>query len=75
MLKQRDSGHVPMRDPTTGQLNWVDERTEAIVTYALCGFANFASMGIMLGALGQSLIKTSISLRSYKNTAYLFKFM
>ena len=31
---------------------WIDERTEAIVTYALCGFANIGSLGIVLGGLG-----------------------
>lgn len=28
------------------------ERSRLIVTYALCGFANFGSLGIMLGGLG-----------------------
>jgi CNT family concentrative nucleoside transporter len=28
------------------------ERTETILTYALCGFANFASIGIQLGGIG-----------------------
>ena len=52
MLKMRDSGEVPLKNPSTGDVNWVDERTEAIVTYALCGFANIGSLGIMLGGLG-----------------------
>lgn len=26
-------------------------RSETITTYALCGFANFSSLGIMIGAL------------------------
>ena len=37
----------------TGEVNWVDEKSEAIVTYALCGFANIGSLGIMLGGLGK----------------------
>ena len=30
---------------------FLDVRSEVIATYALCGFANFSSIGIMLGAL------------------------
>ncbi|MCU7943462.1 MAG: nucleoside:proton symporter [Candidatus Thiodiazotropha sp. (ex Cardiolucina cf. quadrata)] len=30
----------------------LDERSRLILTYALCGFANFGSLGIMLGGLG-----------------------
>ena len=52
MIDLRDNGTIPLISPTTGDVNWVDERTEAIVTYALCGFANFGSIGIMLGGLG-----------------------
>ena len=29
-----------------------DSRTRLILTYALCGFANFGSLGIMIGGLG-----------------------
>lgn len=29
------------------------ERTEAIITFALCGFANFSSIAILLGGLGK----------------------
>ncbi|NXP21427.1 S28A1 protein, partial [Scytalopus superciliaris] len=31
---------------------WISERAESITTFALCGFANFSSIGIMLGGLG-----------------------
>ncbi len=31
----------------------LSERTIAILTYALCGFANFSSIGIQLGGIGQ----------------------
>ncbi|NWV09432.1 S28A1 protein, partial [Ptilonorhynchus violaceus] len=31
---------------------WISERAETIATFALCGFANFSSIGIMLGGLG-----------------------
>ncbi|KAK1158179.1 sodium/nucleoside cotransporter 1-like isoform X1 [Acipenser oxyrinchus oxyrinchus] len=34
-----------------GQKQWVSMRTETICTFALCGFANFSSVGIMLGGL------------------------
>jgi CNT family concentrative nucleoside transporter len=30
----------------------VSERTRLLMTYALCGFANFGSLGIMIGGLG-----------------------
>jgi CNT family concentrative nucleoside transporter len=30
----------------------ISERTRAIMTYALCGFANFSSIGIQLGGIG-----------------------
>nr|CAB3266200.1 sodium/nucleoside cotransporter 1-like [Phallusia mammillata] len=52
MIDNRDNGTIPRNDPETGATLWVDERTEAIVTYALCGFANAGSLGIMLGGLG-----------------------
>uniref|UniRef100_F6TJL2 Sodium/nucleoside cotransporter n=1 Tax=Ciona intestinalis TaxID=7719 RepID=F6TJL2_CIOIN len=52
MLQIRDTGTVPHVDPVTGVVYWVDERSEAIVTYALCGFANVSSVGIILGGLG-----------------------
>ena len=32
----------------------LSERTFTILTYALCGFANFASIGIQLGGIGGS---------------------
>ncbi|MEM1221304.1 MAG: NupC/NupG family nucleoside CNT transporter [Verrucomicrobiota bacterium] len=31
----------------------LSERTEAIITFALCGFANFSSIAILLGGLGK----------------------
>jgi concentrative nucleoside transporter, CNT family len=30
----------------------LSERTIAVVTYALCGFANFSSIGIQIGGIG-----------------------
>jgi CNT family concentrative nucleoside transporter len=35
---------------TTGQLP--DPRAQVILTYALCGFANIASIGILIGGIG-----------------------
>ena len=52
MLDKRDNGTIPRIDDVTGDVNWIDERTEAVITYALCGFANVGSIGIMLGGLG-----------------------
>ncbi|NXI68598.1 S28A1 protein, partial [Anseranas semipalmata] len=34
-----------------GRKQWISERAETITTFALCGFANFGSIGIMLGGL------------------------
>lgn len=36
----------------TSYVSLKQERSTTIATYALCGFSNFASIGIMLGALG-----------------------
>ncbi|NWW54842.1 S28A1 protein, partial [Pedionomus torquatus] len=33
------------------QKQWISERAESITTFALCGFANLSSIGIMLGGL------------------------
>ena len=30
----------------------LSERTVAVVTYALCGFANFSTIGIQIGGIG-----------------------
>ncbi|XP_061577844.1 sodium/nucleoside cotransporter 1 [Cololabis saira] len=34
-----------------GEIQWLSVRSEVITTYALCGFANFSSLGIVLGGL------------------------
>ncbi|KAL6106771.1 slc28a1 [Pungitius sinensis] len=34
-----------------GEKQWISVRSEIISTYALCGFANFSSLGIMIGGL------------------------
>ncbi|MFT6092700.1 MAG: CNT family concentrative nucleoside transporter [Pseudohongiellaceae bacterium] len=36
----------------TNQMEVLSDHTQAVVTFALCGFANFSSIGIMLGGLG-----------------------
>lgn len=36
----------------TGQMEAMSARAQAIVTFALCGFANFSSIGIVLGGIG-----------------------
>jgi concentrative nucleoside transporter, CNT family len=36
----------------TEQVPALSERAQAIVTFALCGFANFSSIGILLGGIG-----------------------
>ena len=49
----RDIGTMPEIDPFTGKLNWMDEKSEAIVSFALCGFGNFGSIAIFLGAISK----------------------
>jgi CNT family concentrative nucleoside transporter len=39
-----------LRDPE--QVVNLSERSRVLVTYALCGFANFGSIGIQLGGIG-----------------------
>uniref|UniRef100_UPI00398E41C9 sodium/nucleoside cotransporter 1 n=1 Tax=Pristiophorus japonicus TaxID=55135 RepID=UPI00398E41C9 len=34
-----------------GKKQWISIRAETLCTYALCGFANFSSIGVMLGGL------------------------
>ena len=34
-----------------GNVMWLSERSEILTTYALSGFANFASIGIVIGGL------------------------
>uniref|UniRef100_A0AAQ4PM98 Sodium/nucleoside cotransporter n=1 Tax=Gasterosteus aculeatus aculeatus TaxID=481459 RepID=A0AAQ4PM98_GASAC len=34
-----------------GERQWISVRSEIITTYALCGFANLSSLGIMIGGL------------------------
>jgi concentrative nucleoside transporter, CNT family len=34
------------------QMSQLSERSRVLMTYALCGFANFGSLGIMIGGLG-----------------------
>ena len=46
----RDLGTMPKFDPLTGKLNWMDEISEAILSFALCGFGNIGSVAIFLGA-------------------------
>ncbi|MEC7582637.1 MAG: NupC/NupG family nucleoside CNT transporter [Pseudomonadota bacterium] len=36
----------------TDQVTLLSDRSQAIVTFALCGFANFSSIGIVLGGIG-----------------------
>jgi CNT family concentrative nucleoside transporter len=44
LLAYLQMGKLPAED--------LGERSRLIMTYSLCGFANFGSLGIMLGGLG-----------------------
>ena len=46
---QRLSVYIKNRE--TGSGNTLSIRSEVIITYALCGFANFGAMGIVLGCI------------------------
>ena len=39
----------------TDQMENFSQRSQAIITFALCGFANFSSIGILLGGLGEMI--------------------
>ena len=41
-----------LRDILSGPVPLLSERTAVICSYALCGFANFASIGIQIGGIG-----------------------
>uniref|UniRef100_A0A7N6BX69 Sodium/nucleoside cotransporter n=1 Tax=Anabas testudineus TaxID=64144 RepID=A0A7N6BX69_ANATE len=48
LKSQRLSG---MDEIIGGERQWISIRSEIITTYALCGFANFSSLGIVIGGL------------------------
>ena len=39
----------------TEEIENFDTKSQAIITFALCGFANFSSIGIILGGLGSMI--------------------
>ena len=39
----------------TEEIENFDKKSQAIITFALCGFANFSSIGIILGGLGSMI--------------------
>jgi CNT family concentrative nucleoside transporter len=39
------------------QAGAIDEKSQIIATYALCGFANFSSIGIQIGGIGAFIPK------------------
>lgn len=58
-IKARELGGVWCSRPIGGDplltcLLYFQVRAEVLTTYALCGFANFSSIGIMLGGLSES---------------------
>ncbi|XP_054692724.1 sodium/nucleoside cotransporter 2 isoform X2 [Grus americana] len=46
------------------QKQWISERAESIATFALCGFANLSSIGIMLGGLASMVPQRKSDLAS-----------
>ncbi|CAH1790077.1 unnamed protein product [Owenia fusiformis] len=52
-IEQRSNGDIFLGNTNTTLVGGViEERSEVISTYALCGFANIGAIGIMLGGLG-----------------------
>lgn len=41
--------YASMREQLTADPTWLSERSRVIASYALCGFANFGSIGIQIG--------------------------
>ena len=59
--------YLQMNPEMNAEFGDVSERTRTILTYALCGFANFGSVGIQIGGLGplapdrrSALVKLSV---------------
>ncbi len=50
MISNEFIAYVELADLKGGTL--ISHRTEVLLTYALCGFANFGSIGVQLGGLG-----------------------
>ena len=51
LIAYGDLGNILKEQALTGK-EVLSERTAIISSYALCGFANFGSIGIQLGGLG-----------------------
>ncbi|XP_075715539.1 sodium/nucleoside cotransporter 1 [Rhinoderma darwinii] len=47
----KDNRMAGVEEWKNGTRQWISERAETITTFALCGFANISSIGIMLGGL------------------------
>jgi CNT family concentrative nucleoside transporter len=45
--------YLDMKNQFAANPNYVSPRSALLATYALCGFANFASIGIQVGGIGQ----------------------
>lgn len=45
--------YLDMKNRFAADPNYVSPRSALLATYALCGFANFASIGIQVGGIGQ----------------------
>ena len=70
MRMARDSARLPRTDPLTGASNWISERTEMMVVYFCCSFANIGSIGIILGKMAalcpeKITLFTSMVVRSF----------
>ena len=60
-----------------GNIQWLTQRSEYLATYALCGFSNFASIGIMNGVLGNMvpskaplIVKVPLKIFAKKNVKF-----
>ncbi|NXP08564.1 S28A1 protein, partial [Thinocorus orbignyianus] len=51
LAKYKKNRLMGLEEWNGSQKQWISERAESITTFALCGFANLSSIGIMLGGL------------------------
>merc|ERR1712029_650367 len=49
LIENRKDG-LPRCD-CVGNIKWLSERSETLITYSICGFSNLGAMGIMLGGM------------------------
>ncbi|KPP66351.1 hypothetical protein Z043_115154 [Scleropages formosus] len=67
LKNNRLNGLPPVSD---SERQWISVRSETICTYALCGFANFTSLGIMIGGLWLLFVPPLDCLDVFRNSVF-----